>query len=87
MEDYKMRMINEYKELKAKYTKLHKLIVKYDANTLGFELNCPIYLLRKQKAVMGQYLNILEIRAEVEGIDLDYYDRPIAKDRPEGRFA
>lgn len=76
MDDYKMRMIAEYKELKEKYTKLHKLIVKHDAGTLGFKLNCPVELLREQKATMGKYLNILEIRAEIEDIDLDYYDRP-----------
>ena len=60
MEDYKMRVIEEYKELKGKYTKLHKLIVKYDANTLGFELNCPIYLLRKQKAALfhGRFMTV-----------------------------
>lgn len=70
MEDYIIRMVKEYQELKGKYNKLHKMIVKYDANTLGFEPKCPIDLLRKQKATMGQYLNILEIRAEIEGFDL-----------------
>lgn len=75
MENYKLRVINEYKELKEKYTKLHKLIVKHDAHTLMKQLNCPIDLLREQKATMGKYLNILEIRAEIEGINLDYYDR------------
>ena len=69
---YPFRVAKEYQELKEKYEKLHKMIVKYDANTLGFEPRCPIDLLRKQKATMGQYLNILEIRAEIEGFDLDY---------------
>ena len=71
MEDYKIRMINEYKELKEKYQKLHKMLVKHDAGNLGFTLSCPVELLRNQASVMGEYLYILEERAEIEGIDLD----------------
>ena len=71
MNDYKDRMVHEYKELKIKYQKLHKMLVKYDAGTLDFNLSCPVELLRKQKSIMGKYLNILEIRAEIEGIDLE----------------
>lgn len=78
MEDYKIRVVKEYVELKEKYEKLHKMIVKYDAGTLDFEPNCPIDLLREQKATMGKYLNILEIRAEIEGIDLGYFNRCIS---------
>lgn len=68
--DYKERMKNEYAELKDRYTKLHRMCVKYDAGTLEFAPTCPIELLREQKAVMGRYLNILEIRAEIEGVEL-----------------
>ena len=69
--DYKQRMINEYNEVKDRYNKLHKMIVKYDAGTLDFEPTCPIDLLREQKAVMGRYLNILEIRAEIENVNFE----------------
>ena len=48
MEDYKLRMINEYKELKGKYDRLHRMLVKYDAGKLDFTPTCPIDLLRKQ---------------------------------------
>lgn len=58
----------EYKDLKYRYNKLHRMIVKYDAGTLDFEPTCPIDLLRRQKAAMGEYLNILEIRAEIENV-------------------
>lgn len=75
MDDYKIRMVKEYVELKEKYEKLHKMIVKYDAGILDFTPNCPIDILRKQKSIMGEYLNILEIRAEIENIDLKYFDR------------
>lgn len=80
MEAYKLRMINEYRELKEKYTGLHKMLVKYEANTLDFTPTCPIYLLKQQKSLMGQYLNVLEIRSELEGIGYDrlQYD-PVTK--------
>ena len=71
MEDYKRRMIEEYKQTKERYTKLHKMLVKHDAGTLDFEPKCPIGLLREQKSHMGQYLYTLEVRAEIEGVDLD----------------
>nr|DAN36921.1 MAG TPA: hypothetical protein [Caudoviricetes sp.] len=70
----------EYKDLKYRYNKLHRMIVKYDAGTLDFEPTCPIDLLRRQKAAMGEYLNILEIRAEIENVrGLDNDDKPKLK--------
>lgn len=71
-------MVREYKELKEKYTKLHNMLVKHDAGTLGFTLTCPYELLKEQASVMGRYLYILEMRAEIEKVDLDYFDRPKA---------
>jgi hypothetical protein len=70
MEPWKERMVAEYKELKERYTKLHNMLVKYDAGRLEFTPTCPIELLREQAAVMGRYLYILEERAVVEGVDL-----------------
>ena len=71
MEAYKERMIEEYKQLKDRYTKLHRLLVKYDAGTLNFNLNCPVPLLREQKKHMGNYLYCLEVRAEIEEVPLE----------------
>lgn len=68
MEDYKLRMINEYKNLKEKYNKLHKILAKYDAGKLDFTPACPIDLLRKQASFMGRYLYILEVRAVIETV-------------------
>ena len=70
MEGYKERMKQEYKEVKARYEKLHNLLVRFDSETLDFELNCPIALLRKQASVMGEYLYILEMRGCIEGVDV-----------------
>ena len=69
--DYKERFYAEYWQLKIRYQKLHKMIIKYDAQTLDFELTCPIELLKHQKSLMGQLLYELEVRAEIEKIDLE----------------
>lgn len=71
MESYKLRMINEYRELKEKYDKLHRMLVKYDAGKLDFTPTCPIDLLRKQASLMGQYLYVLETRAVIEDVNLN----------------
>lgn len=70
MEDYKVRFVNEYNELKDRYNKLHKMIVKYEADTLDFTPTCSIELLKKQKRAMGEYLYVLEVRAELEKVEL-----------------
>lgn len=40
-EDYKERFKAEYYQAKIRYDKLYKMLVKYDAGTLNFELSCP----------------------------------------------
>lgn len=64
------RMQGEYHDLKSRYEKLHRMVTKYEAGTLDFTPNCSLDLLRQQKRHMGEYLHDLEIRAEVEGIEL-----------------
>lgn len=68
--DYKDRLKQEYEQLKERYTKLHRIIIKYHAGTLEFTLDCPIYWLEEQAKYMGNYLKVLEIRAEIEKINL-----------------
>ncbi len=69
--NYKDRFITEYKELKSRLDKLHKMIIKYKAETLDFEPDCPIGVLEDQEYYMSEYLKVLEIRAEIEKINLD----------------
>lgn len=64
------RMKREYRETKERYEKLHRMVTKYEAGTLGFTPNCSIELLKQQKRHMGEYLHDLEIRAEIEGVKL-----------------
>lgn len=69
-EDYKERFKAEYFQTKIRYDKLHKMLVKAEAKTLDFQPSCPLSTLISQKRCMGEYLKQLEIRAEIEGIDL-----------------
>ena len=68
--DYKERFISEYYQTEIRYNKLHEMIVRYEANTLNFEPKCSIDILKKQASYMGDYLYMLEVRAEIESIEL-----------------
>jgi hypothetical protein len=69
-EDYKERFKAEYYQTKTRYDKLHKMLIKYEAGTLNFEPKCSLELLTEQAGHMGRYLKCLEVRAEIEGIQL-----------------
>lgn len=69
--DYKERFKAEYYQTKIRYDKLHKMLIKRDAGTLNFEPTCPKEILEDQAYYMGDYLKTLEIRAEIEGINLE----------------
>ncbi len=70
-EDYKERFKAEYLQTKIRYNKLHRMVIKYEAGTLDFTPTTPIDILQAQKRAMGEYLYNLEIRAELEEIDLN----------------
>lgn len=75
--DYKKRFKAEYWQTKIRYNKLHEITVKHEAGTLDFAPDCSLELLKRQKSAMGQYLNVLEIRAEIEDINLNDKDDDI----------
>ena len=68
--DYKDRFKAEYQQTKIRYDKLHRMIVRYEAGTLDFEPTCSLGLLKEQASYMGRYLYMLEVRAEIEKIEL-----------------
>ena len=68
--DFKDRFKAEYYQTKIRYDKLHAMIIKYEAGTLSFTPNCSLELLKHQASMMGQYLYDLEVRAEIEHIEL-----------------
>lgn len=70
MEDWKRRVVDEYKQLHGRYERLSAMIAKYEAGTLTFTPNCPLCILRMQADTMRKYLDILEIRGKIEKINL-----------------
>ena len=77
--DYKERFKAEYYQTKIRYEKLKTFNTKIEAarhtQFTQKELpmpkhDCPDELLREQQMLMGNYLHILEVRAEIEGIEL-----------------
>lgn len=70
-DNHRDRFKAEYWQTKIRYDKLHRMCVKYEAETLDFAPVCPLELLNKQASFMGRYLKALEVRAEIEGINLN----------------
>ena len=69
-ENFKDRFKAEYYQTKIRLDKLNQMITKYKACTLDFTPRTPIKILEEQACHMGNYLKQLEIRAEIEGVDL-----------------
>lgn len=68
--DWKERLKGEYLQLKDRRNKLHTTLVKIAAGTIEFKGKTPVNLLFKQQDAMDAYLELLEMRAELEGIEL-----------------
>ena len=71
-EDYKDRFKAEYLQTKIRYEKLRRMMIKKEAGTLNFEPKCPDEVLNSQLYYMEEYLKQLEVRAEIETIDLSF---------------
>ena len=81
--DYKERFKAEYQQTKIRYEKLKAFNNKIEAAQRTQEYpfapkkvdepthDCPVSVLREQQHIMGEYLHILEVRAVIEGIDLN----------------
>ena len=77
-EDYRERMQAEYWQTKIRYERLKKFTTRLEAESLKLlpglpeqkPNGTPVELLKRQQAVMGEYLHILELRAACEGVAL-----------------
>lgn len=67
---YVDRFIAEYWQTKIRIERLHKMIVEARAGHLGFTPRCSVHILEEQERAMREYLTVLEVRAEIEEIDL-----------------
>ena len=69
-EDYKERFKAEYYQLKIRYNKLCEMLRKWEAGELEFTPTCTRELLEEQSNAMYNYMKILELRAQNEGVVL-----------------
>ena len=68
--DYKDRFKAEYYQTKYRADRLHNMLDELEAGTLSFKPTCPVVVLQEQERQMRNYLDILVIRAKIEGIEL-----------------
>ncbi len=78
-DNYKERFKAEYWQTKIRYEALRKFNTRIEASTRTTfaekkvdmpKHDCPEDILREQQSAMGNYLRLLEVRAEIEGIEL-----------------
>jgi hypothetical protein len=69
-EDFKERFKAEYYQLQIRFDGLRSMLVKYKEGTLPFVPKCSYDLLKAQLMAMDMYLEFLEDRAKIEGIEL-----------------
>ena len=70
--DYKERFIAEYVQLKNRLNGLKKMLRDWDnpGILMTFVPSCPRELYDYQVKAMEDYLNILKIRAKIEGVKI-----------------
>lgn len=68
--DYKDRFLAEYYQLDTRIQKLKKMLKDWDDGVLKFDPTCPRSTYDLQIEYMTKYRSILEMRANMEGIDL-----------------
>ena len=66
--DYKERFKAEYYQIKIRYEKLKNMYDNWDK--LNFTPTCPREIYTYQIRAMKEYLDMLVIRAKIEGVDL-----------------
>lgn len=71
--DYKERFCAEYAQISNRLTGLQRMLNKWDNGELEFTPTCPRSTYNFQIRAMREYRDILEVRAAIEGIDLDTY--------------
>lgn len=69
-DDFKERFKAEYYQLNKRIAGLQEMLIKYRQGTLDFVPNCSYDLLHTQLVYMENYRDVLEVRAEIENIDL-----------------
>lgn len=69
--DYKERFKAEYWQVVIRYQKLKAMLQKWDNGELNFNPTCPRSTYNMQIKAMTDYIAVLEVRAVMEGVELD----------------
>lgn len=69
-ENYKERFKAEYYQLKIRMEKLKTMLEKWDDDKLNFVPTCPRSVYNAQIKAMKDYIIVLELRANIEGVQL-----------------
>lgn len=81
-DDYKTRMVEEYRELKERISKLDDAVTRYKRGELEFKPKCLGGMIVAQLYIMQDYLHVLFDRIKAMGISLDSDDEPDKKPLP-----
>ena len=68
--DYKERFKAEFYQLLIRLDSLTSMIINWENNTLDFDPKCSKETLENQVIFMKGYVDILLLRAKIEGIEL-----------------
>lgn len=68
--DYKERFRAEFFQLYIRMERLHSMLDQLAEGTLPFKPACSFELLSEQHEAMYKLVEIMEVRAKIEGIDL-----------------
>lgn len=74
-QDYKLRFVAEYWQLKIRHDKLERMLTMWDNGELTFTPTCPRNIYNIQLKAMKDYLVILEERAKLENVDLLMFEK------------
>lgn len=70
-DDFKERFRAEYWQTAIRYHKLRYMLKDWRKGKLQLTPKVPYGILEEQLRAMGKYLKLLEIRAEIEEVDLE----------------
>lgn len=70
--NYKERFKAEYQQVVIRYQKLKAMLEKWDREELEFNPTCPRSTYNMQIVAMTDYIAVLEARASIEGITLQF---------------
>lgn len=81
-DDYKTRIVEEYRELKERISKLDDAVTRYKRGELEFKPKCLGGMIVAQLYIMQDYLHVLFDRIKAMGISLDSDEEPDEKPLP-----